>query len=262
MVNKEKNAIISKKWKAFSLLFFLIIIVYGNTFQASWHLDDYSNIVNNPVIKITDLYPQTLFKSFFAGREGDVYPQKSIYRPIACLSFALNWYVDQHNVFGYHLVNIVIHFLTAFFLYLTLLNLFNTPNLKEKYSGSEFFIALLAATLWAINPIQTQAVTYIVQRMAAMATMFYILALYFYTKARVENIKYKKNIFFFCCFLSFIFAIGSKENAATLPVALILLEIIFFQDLSQARTRKLFLGILVCAGLGVIVIGSLFFSTG
>ena len=57
-------------------------------------------------------------------------------------------------------------------LFLTILALFESPALRGKYKGSEYFIALLSAVLWAVNPIQTQAVTYIVQRMASMAAMF------------------------------------------------------------------------------------------
>ena len=86
-----------------------------------------------------------------------------ISRPVAMLSFAFNWYVGSDNVVGYHIVNLSIHLLTAFFLYLTIFNLLNAPNLKSIYQKSACFIALLAAVLWAIHPIQTQAVTYIVQ---------------------------------------------------------------------------------------------------
>ena len=202
---------------AFALLFFLILLLYSNTFQASWHFDDFPNINNNPRIKISNLKPETLFQTFIASRDGGLYLGKKVYRPVACLTLALNWYVGQDNVLGYHIVNLCIHFITAFVLFLTILRLFCTPNLKGKYTGSEYFIALLAATLWAINPIQTQAVTYIVQRMASMAAMFYILGIYFYLRGRLCEIRKNRIWWYICCGGSYLLAIGSKENAITLP---------------------------------------------
>ena len=185
-----------------------------------------------------------------------------MYRPVACLTFALNWYFGKDNVTGYHAVNIIIHILTAFFLYLTILKLFKSPNLKDKFKGNEHFIALLTAVLWAVNPIQTQAVTYIVQRMTSLAAMFYILGIYFYINTRVTDSLKRRIIFIIGCILSFILAIGSKENAAMLPLALLLLEIVFFQDLGIKRTRRLFLGIAAVTGVLIFIMGLLLFMRG
>ena len=230
-----------KKWIAFALLLTLILLVYSNTFNASWHFDDYPNINKNPRIKITNLKPGTILQTFVASRDGGLYLGRKVYRPVACLTLALNWYVGQDNVLGYHVVNISIHLITAFILFLTMLRLFSTPNLQGKYTGSEYFIALLAATLWAINPIQTQAVTYIVQRMASMAAMFYILSIYFYLRGRLSALPKDRIRLYLFCGISFLLAIGSKENALTLPLALIVLEIIFFQDVTRPRARRFLL---------------------
>lgn len=182
-----------------------------------------------------------------------------MYRPIPCLTFALNWYLGRDNVFGYHIVNIIIHIFTAFFLFLTILNLFNTPNLKDKFKKNEFLIALLASILWAVNPVQTQAVTYIVQRMAQIAAMFYILGIYSYIKGRIGNSLLERAAWIVCCLFCFLFALGSKENAAMLPMALVLVEITFFQDISLQKTRRLFLWIGAGIGISVFLLGSLLF---
>ena len=105
------------------------------------------------------------------------------------LTFALNWYIGKDNVLGYHIVNNAIHLVTTFFLFLTVLNLLMSPNLKGKYQGNEYAIAFLSAILWAVNPIQTQAVTYIIQRMASLAAMFYIIGIYFYLKTRLSAVR-------------------------------------------------------------------------
>jgi Flp pilus assembly protein TadD len=251
-----------KRWTAFALLLLVIFLLYSNTFRASWHFDDYPNIVNNPFIKITGLNPKTLKNTFFASQEGGLYLGKKVYRPVACLTLALNWYFGKNDVFGYHLVNVSIHFLTSFILFLTLFSLFQTPNLRYKYAGNEYFIALLTAVLWAVHPIQIQAVTYIVQRMASLAAMFYILGLYFYIKGRISDSSRKMIMLFGACLLSYLLAMGSKENAAMLPIAIILLEMIFFQDLSQPKVKKAAYGSLVICGLSIPLLGILFIFHG
>ena len=245
-----------KNYVACALLLILILAIYSNTLDATWHLDDYQNIQTNAVLHINDLKPQTLWNTFFSSHKS----KDRLYRPVPCLSFALNWYFGGSSVFGYHLVNIAIHFVTGFFLFLTILHLFRSPNLKGTYEGKEYFIALLASVLWAINPIQTQAVTYIVQRMASMAAMFYIMGMYFYIRARNSDTNPRRIRFFAGCFLSFLFALGSKENAATLPIALVLIELIFYRNLGHPSIRKFFIPTLIGVTLVVLVLGVLIFK--
>ncbi|EMS80851.1 tetratricopeptide repeat protein [Desulfotignum phosphitoxidans] len=244
---EPKNEHVSINWRIFVLLSILVLIIYCNTFNAPFHLDDFHNIVDNTRLHVDNLYPGTILEAILENPE----KKKLFYRPISNLSIAINWYFGQTNVTGYHIVNIGFHILTAFFLYLSIINLFNTPNLAGRYRGDGYFIAVLAACLWAVNPIQTQAVTYIVQRMAAMAAMFYVMGIYFYIKFRLCE-SFKRRIYFFSGILfSFLLAVGSKENAIMLPVSLLLLEVVFFRDMSDYETRQKVL--LWGAGLIVVV---------
>jgi tetratricopeptide (TPR) repeat protein len=244
-------------WSALVFLFLLILIIYSNTFDAAWHLDDYQNITQNPHFqKIEELDISKLWASLHSP------VTQRISRPVVMLSLAFNWYIGSNDVFGYHVVNLLIHLLTAFILYLSILNLFKAPNLKERYQDEAGFIALLATVLWTIHPIQTQAITYIVQRMAGMAAMFYILSLFCFIKARLEPIQKYRYIFFFCCGLNFLLGVGSKENAATLPIALGLIEVLFFQDLNDRRTRKICLVGLICGAIIIFVSGAVLFLNG
>lgn len=243
--------------RALVFLFFLILLTYGNTFHASWHLDDHQIITQNQHLhKIKDLNYSTIWDSLHSP------VSQRIFRPVAMLSFAFNWYLGSNHVVGYHIVNLVIHLLTAFFLYLTIRNLLNAPNLKANYQEGASFIALLATVLWAIHPIQTQAVTYIVQRMASMAAMFYVFGLYCYIKARLNSSKKIRIILFLAGGLSFLLGLGSKENAVTLPIALGLIEVLFFQDLTDRRTRRICLWGLVAGSILIFLGGALIFLDG
>ena len=151
---------------------------------------------------------------------------------MACLSIALNYYFGQDNVFGYHLINNLIHVISAFFLFLFIYHTLNLPRLRQTYSKNSYGLALLATVFWASNPIQTQAITYIIQRMASMAGMFYIMAMYFYVKARMNDQKKSRILLFILCALTILFSLGSKENTIVLPVTLFIYEILLVQGLS------------------------------
>ncbi len=256
-----KTACFSDKTKtgmAFVLLVLLILPIYSNTFHAAWQFDDKPNIVENTRLHINDLSLTSLWNTFFAKAGKD-----SFFRPLPSLSLALNWYVGQANTFGYHLVNLVIHLLTAFMLFLAVRLLLQTPRLKQRYSKEDAYtISLLSAILWAVNPIQIQAVTYIVQRMAAMAAMFYILGIYYYLKGRQAGQLKTQALFYMACFCSFVCALMSKENAALMPISLILIEIIFISDVTALRSARRAVPILAVTGLILVFLGIAVFLTG
>jgi tetratricopeptide (TPR) repeat protein len=260
MEKTQKYVLHSRILIPIALLLILIFLIYSNTFQAGWHLDDYQNIVTNPRLKMRDLSPGSIKQTFFSAFDGGAYLGKKLYRPIACLTFGLNYYFGKLDPAGYHLVNIMVHFLTAVFLFITILTLFRSPRLRGGDPEKAFFIALLSAALWAVNPVQTQAVTYIVQRMAAMVTLFYLMGLFYYIKGRLEQASMKKRVAYFTgAFVSFLLALGSKENAVLWPAAVLLVEIIFFQDLSRPAIRKRFVLIFGVSVMAVLLIGALFF---
>lgn len=238
-------------------------LVYSNTFDASWHLDDQPNIINNTYLHIDSLAPQQLINTFFTDHHNPETLSDKPYRPVACLTFALNWYFGKDSVFGYHVVNLTIHILAAFLLFLFIKMLFRTPRLNaELPNKATIRIAALASLLWAVHPIQTQAVTYIVQRMALLAAFFYILGLYSYMQARLAHRGAKLVLWLIASVVCYLLGIFSKPNAAMLPMAIVLLEIVFFLDLSDKRTRSfLFLSVSVVT-LSIVLLGSALFLKG
>jgi len=256
MHSQKRNLII------FLLFFLFVFCSYITNYNASWHFDDYQNIVDNPRIHIKDLRFNTFKETFFREINSGTNLSIRLYRPVTMLTFALNWYIGKDNVIGYHIVNNAIHLLTAFFLFLAVLNLFKSPNLKGKYQGNETAIAFLTAILWAVNPIQTQAVTYIVQRMASFVAMFYIIGIYFYLKARLSSPRYKRFLFIAGCLLSFILALGSKENAVTFPIAVAIMEILFFQNLKDRNSRRKVTLTLIIGGVVITAFLTILFIKG
>ncbi len=262
-MNIEKDFEFNLKWSfpygrnivtAAILISVILILIYSNSFDCSWHFDDYANIVNNEAIHIHSLSWTQLEKSLYG-----IVDSKRWSRPLSYLSFAFNYYFHDLDLFGYHLVNLIIHTLTAFFLYLFILNVLTLPIFKDQYQQNAHDIALLSAIFWSVNPLQVGAVTYVVQRMASMATLFYILSMYFYLKGRTaENIK-KSIVLFLLSFLMGILSIGTKENSAMLPVSLLLFDLILIQGFTIENIKKN-LKLAVPCVIITLSIGFLFFE--
>jgi tetratricopeptide (TPR) repeat protein len=212
----------------------ILFSIYGNSFDCSWHFDDEQNITDNPRLHMTQISWEQVQRALFSDRNDP----NTLYRPAACLSFALNHYFGGLDVFGYHLVNILIHLVTSIFLFLAIFHTLNLPSLQSRYTAPAYPIALVATILWAINPIHAQAITYLVQRMASLAGMFYIMSLYFYIKARTVQKTLSKAFFFAACTFAFAMAVGSKENAVILPLSLFLYEITLIQKGSIFYIKK------------------------
>ena len=240
-----------------SILILLIVFVcYGNSFHVPFQLDDKPGIVNNQKLHIDDLSPTTLWQTFFARPGAD----HQFYRPVVNLTLALNWYLGADNPLGYHMVNVFLHCLTALILCAVILRfLLETPMMAGRYNRDQArFIAIFGTLLWALNPIQTQAVTYIVQRMAIMAALFYMLGIFFYLSARSNEKRLVRIASFIGCLLCYLLAVGSKENAIMLPASLLLLEWFFISpSLGLLKDRQdllwLGVGIVLFAGLLIVV---------
>ena len=215
-----------------SLLIFLLII-YWNSFQGSWVLDDAPNVLDNQNIQIKTLKLDAI-KGAIKGIEGS-----TIKRPLAYLTFAFNYLFHRFNVFGYHIVNFFIHLATSFFLFCFIYKMLQLPLLKNRFSIEKAYaVALLSTFLWAVNPVHVTAVTYIVQRMTSMAGLFYILSMYFYLMGRTSNEFRKKIVLFSLCVLSGILSLASKENAVMIPFSILLFDLLIIQGVTQESVIK------------------------
>lgn len=192
-------------------------IVYSHTFYYPFHFDDEPSIPAN--FSIRDISNLKAIWNFCPTRF------------ITYLSFSLNYHFHKLNVFGYHLVNLLIHLISASLVYWFVSLSFSTPILKkERISQYSRFIAFFCGLIFVSHPLQTQAVTYIVQRTTSLAALFYIAALSLYVKAMLVKPKtLTGKAYYAFSLLIAILGMFTKEIVFTLPFMILLYEFCFFR---------------------------------
>lgn len=197
---------------AFILIAVMVLIAYSNTFTATFHFDDTPSISDNPTIKRVTM--ENITKLLHGVR------------PVVYLSLMLNYSLHGLNVVGYHIFNISVHIMNSIFVYLLILWTLGMPVLKALYQVKAKRMALFGALLFAVHPIQTESVTYIISRTELLATFFYLATFLFFIKgARTRKFPYYLGAFF-----TAVFAMGSKEWAVTLPALLMLYDFLFLAE--------------------------------
>jgi protein O-mannosyl-transferase len=230
------------------------LLAYSNTFHVPFYFDDEPNIVRNPLIQNTQylFYPSQYCSQASPFTDERNACQFIHSRYIGYLSFALNYRLNGLDVTGYHILNLTVHILNGFLIYLFVYLTFRTPF----FSGFPVrdhaqVIALFSSLFFITHPVQTQAVTYIVQRLASLAAMFYLLSAVLYIKwrllqvkteqrgidtARTQKILSSKSVFFYLTSLvSAAVAMKTKEITFTLPFIIVLYEIMFFSGKVSKR---------------------------
>jgi len=219
----------------------VIAIVYSNCYRVPFTFDDRTSIVEN--MKNQDPSNFTSFEGLFHIRY------------LVDLTFALNCWLWGLKPLWFHVVNVIIHIINAVMIYFLCLVLLK--HLSSLPRPTISLTALFSALIFAAHPLQTQAVTYIVQRYASMVTMFYLASVCFYIKSRlVFRARQRQEIIngffslpavlFFLSILCGILAIWSKANAATLPGAVMLTEYLLFEKTWRYWKKKLWWFGLAC----------------
>ena len=193
-------------------------LAYSNTFSAPFHFDDTPNIVENEWVR--DLH--------------GYWPPSGV-RPLGYLTFALNYRVGGLDVFGYHLVNILIHVCNGLLVYWLAAVVLRTPRIRRAEVGPlvRGYLPLVAALLFTVHPIETQAVTYIVQRFTSLATLFYLLSLVLHLEARLRldderPSETRAAVLYGLSAIAGAAAMETKEISFTLPFVAAGLELLFF----------------------------------
>ena len=141
-----------------SLLALIVALVYANSLTNGFTLDDGGNILTNATVAAPSI------KALFTPLAGT-----KVFRPVLFATFALNWAIGGDHPFGYHLVNVLLHVAVTLLLYLVL------RKLLERFTGAEV-VAWLAALLFAVHPIHTEAVASVTGRSELLAAGFLLAA--------------------------------------------------------------------------------------
>lgn len=242
-MGRQQNDLLPKI--SLAIIVLLGAVIYSNSFDCSFHFDDLRHIVYNEAIH--DLWD---IKSWWNYNPG---------RLVSIFSLVLNYNFFNLDVRYWHLVNLFIHLLNALLVrWLTLLilsspALHGRPIVKHKEA-----IALITALMFVSHPLATQSVTYIIQRMTSLAALFYLLSLALYMKGRLTDKGTRSVILLFTgSVVSGILAVLSKENAFTLPFAVILVELFFLQDQKISinfRNYRVVALLAVCVGVMAIAL--------
>jgi tetratricopeptide (TPR) repeat protein len=213
-----------------------VLLIYSNSLHGEWHFDDFHNIVENRCIQMNNLNAEELSRSFYGLTCDDA--GRKISRPLAYASFALNYFFGGLSLPGYHAINVGIHGLAAVLLFFLVRLTLALPPLRERYGDIASAVALLSAFLWATSPLHVHAVTIVVQRMASLAGLFFVLSLYGYARARTAQARRAQIAWGTLCGACALAGFATKENTAVLPVTLWLYELYFIQGVSASSARR------------------------
>ena len=151
-----------RRW-APSLLALAGVLAYANSLNGAFVFDDEPNIVLDPLV-------QMLWPPWRLIRHSQ--------RPVVDLSFATNYALGGLQTIGYHVVNVAIHVLAGCTLFGILRRTLSSQRMAARYGTRAATLAFVISLLWLVHPLQTQSVTYIVQRAESLMGLLYLITLY------------------------------------------------------------------------------------
>ncbi len=223
---------------ALGLIALAVAAAYRTSFSVPFLFDDIPSILENRSIRHLVAFPGPLEPSSATSLSG---------RPLPNLSFALNYALGGTQVAGYHALNLLIHVLCAWALFGLVRRTLLLPALRARFGGDAVLLAATAAFVWALHPLATESVTYLVQRVESMAALFYLTTLYCLVRSAGGARRAWETAAVLCC----LFGMATKEVVATLPLAALLFDRTFLTgSFSQAlRERRGFYVSLACTWL-------------
>ncbi len=237
----------------------LIVILMATTLAylpglwGPFLFDDKPNLLNNPYVYLRSLDWPSLREAAFSNRSG------LFHRPIASLSFALNYYAaDGFVSFPFKLTNLIIHALNGCLIFLLSRQIcarLRQGNFDhDGVTDPTAIVPIVVTAFWLLHPLQLTSVLYVVQRMTSLSAFFTLagLLLYMHGRERVE----RDDSGGFSLMIAGIVGAGGlgvlcKENAALIPVYALVLELSCFgrSVLDRARRLRVRLFFMVVLGL-------------
>lgn len=182
------------------------LAAYFNSFQGAFVFDDHGMIVDSNINRP--------LMGNLAGR------------PVVSLTFTLNFWLDGFNTRGYHLANLMIHVMAAVTLFDLMRRTLVLPRFGDRFAGSAGWLAFVVALLWLVHPLNTQAVTYLVQRCESLMGMFVLVSLWCY----LRGVQTGRMRWHWLGGLACILASGCKELTLAVPVLAALYDRTFLSN--------------------------------
>ena len=241
-----------------SLLAALVIVAagfaaYADSFHGPFVFDDVGSIPDNPTL-------HSLGRAWSPPHGGAAGGLSVAGRPVLNFSLGLNYAVSGLQVWSYHALNLAIHVLAGLTLFGVLRRTFLRPVLADRFGAQSRALAFAIATLWTLHPLQTEAVTYIIQRAESLMGLFFLLTLYAAIRA-MESDAPRRGRWWALSVASAVLGAGTKEIAALAPPLVFLYDRTFvsgsfraawqrhrFLHLSLAATWMPLLGFLATTG--------------
>lgn len=229
-INKEKKQNQSDIKKILFLLVLVCIVLYLPGINGGFIFDDRPNIVQNSSIHIESIKDiNSLLYAAYSFEPGNSS------RPLAMLSFAIDYWRAGLNPQEFKTTNILIHVCTLIAIYFLTVKLL-LINKRPEFTAS--ILALAIAFAWAIHPLQVSSVLYVVQRMQTLSTLFIVLSLISYLSMREHQLDGSDSRHFGMLSALFgLMAFSSKEDAVLIPVYFLAIELLIFKF--NANTKKI-----------------------
>ncbi len=214
----EVRAPIKKKTILVSVALIIILgfAVYANSFNGKFSWDDEALVKDNMYIRSWSKIKNIFTENIGAGA-GERY---NFYRPIQMITYMIDYSLWKLDVRGYHLTNVLFHVLAALCIY-WLVNICYDDRL----------LSLFTAALFVVHPIHTEAVDYISGRADSLALLFMLLCLIFY----IKSLHWNKLSIYILMFVTYIFALLSKENSLIFPALLLLYHYSFKKKIKSRQ---------------------------
>jgi len=204
------------------------VLAYHNSFSVPFLFDDDSSIASNPTIR--SLWPP--LQALSPPASGETVSN----RPLINFSLAVNYALSGLDVFGYHIVNLAIHLGAALALFGVVRHALQLPVLRPRFCNAARPIAFVAALWWMLHPLQTESVTYIVQRAESLMGLFYLLTLYTAIRSMESPRAFRWQLL---AVISCLAGMAAKEVMVTAPVIVLLFDRTFvvgsFREAWQQR---------------------------
>ena len=211
-------------WLAAGVIVLATLAVYANSLRNPFIFDDEVALTQNPSIR--QLWP--------LGAVLNPPPTSTLGgRPIANLSFALNYALGGDSPWGYHAVNLTLHVLAALLFFGVVRR--SVGQIPASLGGEAVPLALTAAMLWALHPLATGTVSYVSQRTELLMAVFYLLTLYGFIRGAERSPRFWLPLSIAACALG----MASKEVMVTAPFTVLLCDCAFISgSLREAWRRR------------------------